>query len=228
MKKNLVVIAAGENSLHTEWFNQSSNFDIVVLYYGNCDKKFSEYEKLSKKIIKSKGQKWHLITKYLLENLSELENYDYFWFPDDDLLTNVNDINKIFEVSKQYDLWLCQPSLSGYVSYEIEKKVIGSMLRFTNFVEIICPLMSNDTLKKLLFYLNINESGWGLDYLWPKLLGYPVDKIAILDSITVEHTKPIGGDYKKRYKKEPIEELKEVFQKYGLTFNQQTYSIVKT
>lgn len=226
MKKNLVIVPVGDNSLHLEWIKENSNFDIIVLYYGDSENIFLKYKKNVKKCVKIKGQKWHLLTEYILKNLNEIEKYEYFWFPDDDLLTHSNDINKIFDICKKYDLWLCQPSLDGHVSYEIEKKVHDSILRFTNFVEIICPMMSLETLHKLIFYFNINESGWGLDYLWPKLLGYPTDKISIIDDVTVTHTKPVGSDYSKRFKKEPIEELKEVFQKYNLSFNQQIYSKV--
>lgn len=224
MKKNLVIVPAGDDSLHLEWIKDTTNFDIIILYYGNSENVFLNYEKNVKKCVKMKGQKWQLLTDYILKNLGEIETYDYFWFPDDDLLTNTNDINKIFDICKNYDLWLCQPSLDGHVSYEIEKKVSGNLLRFTNFVEIICPMMSLNTLMKLVFYFNINESGWGLDYLWPKILDYPTNKISIIDDVTVTHTKAVGSDYSKRFKKEPMQELNEVFQKYNLSFNQQIYS----
>jgi hypothetical protein len=222
--KNLVIVPAGDNSLHTKWDEDEKNYDLIVLYYGSNEDIFNEYKKNSKDCVKVSGHKWHLISKYILSNLKEIEKYDYVWFPDDDLLSNVKDINNLFEINKEYSLWLSQPSLSGYVAYEIEKKVDNSLLRFTNFVEIICPLMSIETLKKLVFYFNINESAWGLDYLWPKLLGYPKDKIAIIDNVTVEHTRPIRGDYNNRFKKEPMQELKEVFQKYNLSFNQTIFS----
>jgi len=226
MKKNLIVVPAGENSLHLNWLNNDNNFDIIVLYYGESEIKFNEYKNNSKDCIKVKGQKWHLISDYILKNLKKIESYDYFWFPDDDLLSNGKDINDLFDICRNNELWLCQPSLDGHVSYEIEKKVPNSLLRFTNFVEIICPLMSLETLLKLVFYFNINESGWGLDYLWPKILGYPTNKISIIDFITVTHTNPVGGNYKNRFKKEPMQELNEVFAKYGLNFNQQIYSII--
>ena len=63
-----------------------------------------------------------------------------------------------------------------------------------------------------------------MDYLWPRLLGYPKDKIAIIDLVTVKHTNPIGETYEGRFSKEPMQELQELFFKYNLTFNQQTYS----
>jgi hypothetical protein len=222
--KNLIIVPAGDLSLHQLWIGEEKNFEVVVLYYGNKEEQYNLFKVNTKDTIKVSGHKWHLIANYVLANLNEIEKYEYIWFPDDDLSTNVKDINRIFEICKKNNLWVAQPSLTGYVSYEIEKKIEGNLLRFTNFVEIICPVMSTETLKKLIFYFNLNESGWGLDYLWPKILGYPKDKIAIIDDVTVDHTKPIGLNYKNRFKKEPMEELNELFQKYNLTFNQITYS----
>ena len=37
-----------------------------------------------------------------------------------------------------------------------------------------------------------NVSGWGLDLLWPTQVSEP-RRIAILDSVAVTHTRPIGG-----------------------------------
>ena len=63
-----------------------------------------------------------------------------------------------------------------------------------------------------------------MDYLWVKLLGNPVDKIAIIDIITVTHTKPIAENYKGRFKKEPMVELQELFRKHKLSFYQVVHS----
>lgn len=226
MSKNVIILCAGDNSLHKNWLGDKQDFDLIIIYYGNSDEIVKEYQKHAKLVLMNKGQKWHLIYNFVKEYKNTLKDYDFFWFPDDDLDTNVNDLNKFFEINTKFKLWLSQPSLTGYVSYEIERPIPDSILRFTNFVEIICPAMDRITLARLVDYFNINESGWGLDYLWPKILSYPTNKIAIVDAITVEHTKQIGGDYT-RFKKEPIEELKEVFAKYNLTFNQQVFSIQK-
>ena len=224
MKKNLIIAPAGDNSLHKKWISDNQSFDLVLLYYSNSDEKFEEYKKDCMIIEKKKLEKWHLMSHFIKNNLDLIKKYETIWFPDDDLDTNCDDINKLFEIHKKYNLLLSQPSVDGYVSYDIERKVENSILRFTNFVEIFCPMMSLPCLMLLLNTLGINESGWGMDYLWPKLLGYPKDKIAIIDLVTVKHTNPIGETYEGRFSKEPMQELQELFFKYNLTFNQQTYS----
>lgn len=224
MNKNLVMVPAGDSSLHTHWISGNCNFDLIIIYYGNSEDVYNEYKTQSLDCVKNKGEKWHLIHNYIKNNFDKIKHYEYIWFPDDDLLSNSDDINTLFNTNKEYELSLSQPSLDGYVSYDIEKKVEGSKLRFTSFVEIICPLMSFDTMCWLLDYFIVNQSGWGMDYLWAKLLGNPVDKIAIIDIITVTHTKPIAQNYNGRFKKEPMVELQELFHKHKLSFYQVVHS----
>lgn len=223
--KNLIIVPSGDNSLHNNWLGENNNFDLIIIYYGDSDEIFEKYSKECKMIIRAKGQKWHLIHDFISENDEVVSNYEYIWFPDDDLDSNSESLNNLFDINLQFKLWLSQPSLDGYVSFDIERKVENSILRFTNFVEIICPMMNYKTLKTLLKFFNVNESGWGLDFLWPKVLGYPSNKIAIIDNVTVIHTRPVGSDYS-RFKKTPMDELNELFHKHNLTWSQHTYTTI--
>lgn len=226
MKKNIVIIPCGDNSLHTEWLCDDSNFDIGIIYYGNDNEKYKDYSNNATFTLKEKGEKWFLISKFLEEFKDDLINYDYFWFPDDDLKSDCTSINKLFNLNKEYNLWLSQPALDGYVSHIIERRVEIFILRFTNFVEIICPMMNYETLNKLKNTFTINQSAWGLDFLWPKLLGYPSNKIAIIDDVVVTHTKPVGTDYS-RFKINPMDDLKNLMNKYKLNFSQKNIGFIK-
>lgn len=220
------MVPAGDSSLHTHWISGNCNFDLIIIYYGNSEDVYNEYKTQSLDCVKNKGEKWHLIHNYIKNNFDKIKHYEYIWFPDDDLLSNSDDINTLFYTNKEHELSLSQPSLDGYVSYDIEKKVEGSKLRFTSFVEIICPMMSKNTCFNLLETFIVNESGWGLDYLWPKLLGYSQDKIAIIDKVEVEHTRPVGSNYSNRFKKEPMQELNELFRSHNLGFYQTVYKTI--
>jgi hypothetical protein len=218
--KNLVICPAGDNSIHESWNTGNKNFDTAILYYGDNDDVYTKYSNNSKFCIKSKGQKGKLLYEFISNNISEIINYDFIWQVDDDIRSSSEDVNRFFDINKKYDLWLSQPAISNHVSFEIEKKNINKILRFTNFVEILCPCFS---LKTLLFLFNTytyNSSSWGLDFLWPKLLNYPTNKIAIIDDVEVNHTKPIASGYGNRFEKEPMVELKELFSKFNLLFNQ--------
>ena len=40
MKKNIVIVPCGDNSLHLNWLSENQNFDLGFIYYGNSDEKF--------------------------------------------------------------------------------------------------------------------------------------------------------------------------------------------
>jgi hypothetical protein len=79
--------------------------------------------------------------------------------------------------------------------------------------------MSKNTLKLLFETFTITESGWGLDLLWPKLLGYPKDKIAIIDKIVIDHTKEVGKNYEGRFSRHPFEELNDIMRDHSVDFS---------
>jgi hypothetical protein len=59
-------------------------------------------------------------------------------------------------------------------------------------VEIMIPGFSRSALERLLPTLDESETGWGwgLDSVWPKLLGY--EDVGIIDGTPVLHTRPVG------------------------------------
>src|SRR6185436_6910282 len=123
-----------------------------------------------------------------------LLNYESCWFPDDDLSTDGPTINRMFDLFQAHDLWLAQPALAAgsHVSHLITAVVPGARVRFTNFVEIMCPIFSRHALNVLGPTFAGSISGWGLDFVWPHLLGLPENRIAILDETSVLHTQPVG------------------------------------
>jgi hypothetical protein len=190
---NLILSPAGDNSLHSEWIQGKPNFDLVLLYYGDNLEKAGSYLKDTPHVYASKGFKWWLIKAFIEDNLEWFSQYEYIWFPDDDLKITTEDINKLFETAKQYDLYICQPALLGYASHQITVPQEDSLLRYTNFVEVMAPLMNLKTALQLKETFDVNYSSWGLDSIWPYLLGNPTDKVAIIDSIKMVHTKPVGN-----------------------------------
>jgi hypothetical protein len=57
----------------------------------------------------------------------------------------------------------------------------------------MAPCFAAPMLSKALPLFNSNLSGWGLDFVWPKLADRPEHEIAIIDAVTVHHTRPVGG-----------------------------------
>ncbi len=193
-RKNLIVVRAGENSLHPEWISEPSlrNFDIFVSYYGKSPGTFSSnadyYEAAA-------GLKYPALFALCQSKPDLLFEYDACWFPDDDLSASTITISRMFDLFHKYKLWLAQPALKpgSYFTYPGVIRNPNTKLRFTGFVEIMCPIFQRDVLETLVHTFSLTASGWGLDLLWQHLLGYPDDRIAVLDQTPVVHTRPVGG-----------------------------------
>jgi hypothetical protein len=223
MKKYLIISPLGDKSICEEWLQGNTNFDIVFLYYGDNFSTPEYYLKYTPHIYSAKGTKFSLIKSFIQNNLEFISQYTHIWLPDDDVRIPIEEINRLFETAEKYNLSICQPSMDGYISHKITKPVEGSLLRYTNFVEVLAPMFDLSSLLKVYGTFDENYSSWGFDYLWAYLLNYPQDKIAIIDDIVMIHTKPVGQDYS-HFPRQPWDELGEILYKYNVIKQEITYS----
>jgi hypothetical protein len=191
MKKNLIVLCAGPTSFHYNWCFGDRNYDIMIVDYGDNQHYASDAEFY----LRHKGTKFHILQD-IYDKIPT--DYDYIFFPDDDLYFKTEDANRFFAIVDEYNLELCQPSLVGYYSLYITLHRPATILRFTNFVELIAPCFSKNALRTCVKTFKYNNSSWGIDLLWNKLLGSPKSSIAIVDDVIVVHTRPnfYGDNYK--------------------------------
>ncbi len=192
--RNLVIVRAGDKSLHPNWLDGSAprNWDLVVSYFGD-DPDMYRVEDIVR--IDGKGPKWPPLQKLLMENPRFIDDYDYIWLPDDDLEMTKSEMNCFFDICQQHQLELAQPSLTvdSPVTHPLLLNNRWSRIRFTNFVEVMAPCFSADCLRRVLPTFNGTMSGWGIDWLWPRLVRNPKSSIAIVDDVVVRHTRPLGG-----------------------------------
>jgi hypothetical protein len=106
---------------------------------------------------------------------------------------------------RRFDLELAQPSLSldSYFSWGITVQIPTTQLRWTNFVETMVPCFKATLLVRCLPTLIRYISGWGLDWVWPRLADAEARKVAIIDRIAVTHTRPFGGPNYAFFKDKP-------------------------
>lgn len=187
-----MVVRCGDKSLHKHWGAPARTWDLAVSYYGTTDDAFPEADYVHR----YKGGKWDGIASFFAENPDCLEKYEYVWFPDDDILTENSAVVALFEAARTFKLDLCQPALSeqSYFSHLITLCDPSFRLRYTNFVELMVPVFSRSLLRKAQPQFQSTRTGFGLDFLWPRLIEDPINKIAVIDSVTVTHTRPVGGE----------------------------------
>lgn len=193
-RKYLVLIRAGKNSLHHEWLKTESEenrlWDLQISQYDD-DPNVGEGADFPVSV--DHGTKWDSILRFLKANPEVLEEYAYIMFPDDDVRTTCKDLNQLFETCEKHKLDLAQPSLheDSYVCYPILINNSAFELRYTNFIECMVPVVDTTYLKSIVMdHLEGVRSGWGLDHVWALWMPDPFCKAAIIDSVSVVHTRP--------------------------------------
>lgn len=220
--KNLIILAAGDESLHAHWLYPNRDFDLYIIYYGKTKDKFlndSTYYK------KDTGNKFHLVARILEDKV--LDEYDAIFIPDDDLYLSQWDINKFFRLFHKHNLALAQPAIMGWLSHPRTAPILTNELRFTNWVEIMCPCFSREAFKLCSTVFLENSTSWGIEWLWSKLLGYPKDKISIVDNVVAVHTRPcfFGDTYWRNNTtfKFAMEEFEDLIMKHDLNEKYEEY-----
>jgi hypothetical protein len=192
-KRFLVIVRAGDRSLHPQWTSSllTRDWDLVVSYFGDDPHRYRDAGELR---IDDKGPKWPGL-HILLSRDDFWRDYDYIWLPDDDLAITQTAISTLFEVTASRDLALTQPALSwsSFYSHPVTIRRPSFQLRLTDFVENMAPCFTRDSLGTCLPTMGQNLSGWGLGAVWPTLLGGGSSRVAIIDDVTVTHTRPVGG-----------------------------------
>jgi hypothetical protein len=216
--RNLVIVRAGDESLHREWIElPARDFDLFISYYGKTPWRHCEdadfYESRP-------GPKWPCIAQLLQDHAELLAGYENFWFPDDDLSASTDVVNRMFAFFNAHRLSLAQPALTrnSHFTWRTLLQEPHCHLRHTRFIEVMAPIFSRDALRACAPTFTESPSGWGLDWVWPGLCDQAgLSGIAVLDATPVCHTRPVGGPlYLNHPELNPRADAERVIQKYGL------------
>jgi len=198
-KENLVVVRAGSKSLHANWLalpHEDRNWDLIVSYFDEAAFNAHPPQTGVQKVL-LRGGKWDGLFKTFSQCESHTQ-YAHIWLPDDDIATDGAAINMMFDQAKRYDLAVCQPALThdSYYSHFLFMKCPEFSIRYTNYIEIMIPCLEASLFAQALPLFEDTMSGFGLDYIWCRLPGAGPHKAAILDEVTMHHTRPIGSQLK--------------------------------
>ena len=114
------------------------------------------------------GYKWQLVNRFL-QNFT-YEDYEYIGFFDDDVITDIQSLNRAFEIAKDKDFKLFQMSMKSgsESSHSILLQDSNLMYSRTNFVEGMGCIFHNSLIPILLDFWTLHEckTGWGLDIIF--------------------------------------------------------------
>ncbi len=193
-RKNLIVLRAGDSSLHRNWLRGAEpDFDLAISYYGKIN---DQHRQDADYWEHRPGPKWSALAQWMSEHPEWLDRYEGFWFPDDDLDADAATLNRMFGLFHGLNLKLGQPALTrdSFFSWPQLLQRPEFLVRYMAFVEVMAPIFTRSSLRTCLASFSESRSGWGLDWIWPHLLGGSADlRIGVLDATPVKHTRPVGG-----------------------------------
>ena len=221
MRNNLLIVRAGDASQHPTWLGTPEaqrNFDLLVSYFGDTPGRFREgadhYHVM-------KGPRWPAHVAICAEMGEALARYERIGFACDDLEAPLVMWNDLFQTSTWYELDLAQPAVEGHVIRGITKPVEGLLLRYTNYVEIMCPVFSRRAFDRLRGTFGESVSGWGLSHLWSRMLPYPEYRQAVIDAVRVRHKSPVRqGTLRPTLDAlgiDPLVEMADVLRRHGVS-----------
>jgi hypothetical protein len=233
-RRYLLCVRIGRDSTFEQWFrvDRPRKWDLLVSYYILPDSGAVS----GAEIVSIGGlSKFSAIKNIDDKDRTIFREYQSIWFLDDDIELGFDDVDVFFDKMRELDLSLAQPSLSqdSHRSFPITIHDADCPARYTNFVEIMMPAFSQDAFQRCIDTFDKSISGWGLDYVWPKLLGYPDRKIGIVDAVVAKHTKPIDPStgafylYLRNLGVDPWVELEKLKEEFNISADAQPKTLFK-
>jgi hypothetical protein len=217
VRKHLILATVGDESVHRTWLaGGERTFDLGLIYFGDQANRFAEDADY---YFVRKGIKYSLLHEAARALGPALLHYDFVWMPDDDVAADTPTLNRLFQIASEYRLAVCQPAVGqGEVSFKTLRAQPGYLLRYSRFVEIMCPVFSRQALVRVAPTFKLNVSAWGLDWLWASM--FSEEEVAVIDATPVHHTRPLssGGVHRRLAAMgvDPLEELRQIMQQFRI------------
>jgi hypothetical protein len=149
---------------HYRFTKKERNYDTIICCYNDFVPEDNSYDV----IYHDKGFKWQIVNKFL--QMFDYSDYEYVAFFDDDVITDIQSINRAIEIAKQNDFKLFQMSMkegseSAHSILWQDKNLIWSK---TSFVEGMGTFFHSSILHCLVDFFKIHDAktGWGLDIIF--------------------------------------------------------------
>lgn len=167
--RNLVFTSSGDRSNVVQWLAPRGDFDLWVAYYGDLDfplKAQCQY------FSARKGSKFQNLKAAFESDPSIFNAYDAIFVPDDDLEISDPDIESLFGLLEKYALTVLQPAFrsDGRISHPITTVNWKTRLRYSNFIEVGCPLFQSRALCEFLTIYDGTLTGWEIDWWFMEVL----------------------------------------------------------
>lgn len=195
-KPNLVICRVDRRSIHRSWLGDPAtrSYDVWLDCFGDGE---GAWDREPARVSVGRDTTKFRRIQALGRERPELFEYDHVWLPDDDVRITPADLETLFRTMQAYELDLAQPALEGgttpsHYTHVLTLRHPAFLLRHTDFVEMMAPAFSRRGLAACIGSFADNVSGLGIDMVWAAMLGWPRDRIAVVDAVTMAHTRPVG------------------------------------
>jgi hypothetical protein len=180
----LIFTSAGDHSNVRLWLQgRRRDFDLWVAYYGAEP---GALRSLATVYTVRQGTKFQNL-HYCYANWRDLfAQYAAVMVLDDDIVIGADALTRLFEIRQELDLWALQPAfrVSGKISWGITRQQPTTRLRYTNFIEMTCPLFRRDKLDAFMAVYDPELIGYGEDWWFLRTLGADLDRhVAVVDEV---------------------------------------------
>lgn len=149
--------------------------------------------------------------------------YDGYFFLDGDLEFDAAQLSQFLTLAHAARFDLAQPAVTrdSYSYWRMAYQQPRFVFRETSFVEVMAPYMSRTALTALLPTFERSISSYGLDFVWPSLLGN--GRIGVVDAFQVRHSERVdfeGGAFYRYLATlgiDPVEEGRRLEREFGVT-----------
>lgn len=130
--------------------------------------------------------------KFLLVNdlTADAARFDWILLVDDDVELPPDFIDSFIDLAERYDFALCQPArtVDSYIDHPLVMQNPGVKARQTRFVEIgPVTAIRRDAAQLILPVAADCGMGWGLDYVWPRVMEDAGLRMGIVDATPIAH-----------------------------------------
>jgi hypothetical protein len=164
MNQNLVIYIAGKDPVQDIWSkSDNQQFDVVPINFIQDKDKFTQIRDLA------------------YSNSINFSDYKYILMLDADVFITAEKINELFQVCEQYKIKIASPAIANIdYPHSIMHKLNKGIVRFVNWIDLSCVVMSYEVFNKLYYFFGMVDS---IEF-WKKTLE---DKksLAIIDKIEI-------------------------------------------
>ena len=197
------------------------NFDIAVRFYDDPAANEGFLDEADY-VLTGGLSKFHASALFL--QACKLQNaYEGYLFLDGDLEFDASRLDDFLSLVHAVGLNLAQPSVTrdSYCYWKMAYHQPGFVFRDTSFVEVMAPYLSRMALMKALPTFTKSISTYGLDLVWPSLVGN--NAIGVVDAFQVRHRDRVdhaSGSFYRYLKSIDVdldEEERLILAEYGVT-----------